>query len=461
MNWNDIQITNWYFTMRQVATPPNMQEYLHSILSGDRERLHLILQHGSMLDSFGKYRHWDRLRYMTPAPGLSVVDWWLALKLARQSQYKSVPLSGKEGQRFKIAMFDEVYRLLHQVDNYAGGNIHINEPVINPSTRDSYLVHSLIEESISSSQLEGASTTRRVAKEMLATDRKPKDKSEQMIYNNYQAMRFIHANKHQDLTPLLIYELHAIVTQNTLENNYVGVLRSSADNVVVADAITGEALHVPPDATFLSDRIQELCDFANSEQENVFMHPVVKAIILHFMIGYVHPFVDGNGRTARALFYWYMSKNGYWLTEYVSISSILKNAPAKYVRAYLYTETDENDLTYFVIYQLNILLRAISVLKDYLASRANVMREAKQLISNNSKLQAELNSRQIALLNHAFKHPNFMYRVRGHQAEHGISYETARSDLMAMSDQLKLLDKFKKGREYVFMSPPNLLGRLG
>ncbi len=447
--------------MRKIANPPNTQEILHTLLESNRERLPRIFQNASMLDNFGKYRHWDKLRYMKPPEGMSVVEWWLALKLARQSQYKAVQLSDKQWQLFKVVMFDEIYRLLHQIDNYAGGNIHINEPVINPSTRDSYLIHSLIDESISSSQLEGASTTRQVAKAMLTTERKPRDKSEQMIYNNYRAMRFIHANKQRELTPSLIYELHAIVTQDTLANEQVGVLRSVMDSIVVADTTTGEALHIPPDAERLAARIQELCDFANTEQGNVFIHPVVKAIILHFMIGYVHPFVDGNGRTARALFYWYMAKSGYWLTEYVSISTILKNAPAKYVRAYLYTETDENDLTYFVLYQLNILLRAIAELRNYLALRANAMREARQLINANPRLQNALNSRQIALLNHALKHPNFLYNVRGHQVEHGISYETARSDLMAMAGQLKLLDKLKRGREYVFMSPPDLPARLG
>jgi Fic family protein len=446
--------------MRKVVNPPNTDEQLQRVLRMDSKSLHLILQNRSMLDQFGRYRHWDRLRYMKPPEGLSVVDWWLAIKLARQSQYKAVNLFDKDGSPFKLVMFDDIYRSLHQIDSYAGGNIHLNEPVINPSTRDTYLVHSLIEESISSSQLEGASTTRAVAKEMLATQRKPKDKSEQMIYNNYQAMRFIHANKEQDLTPKLIYELHAIVTQDTLDDSKVGVLRSSVDNVVVADAITGEVIHVPPDAALLAARIDELCIFANMEQETVFIHPVVKAIILHFMIGYIHPFVDGNGRTARALFYWYMARKGYWLIEYVSISSILKDAPVKYVRAYLHTETDENDLTYFVIDQLNVLLKAISGLRDYLAAQSKAMREAKALLSNNTRFQQELNSRQLALINHAMKHPNYQYSVRGHQVEHGVSYETARNDLMVLANQLKLLDKLKKGREYVFVAPANLLERI-
>lgn len=51
---------------------------------------------------------------------------------------------------------------------------------------------------------------------------------------------------------------------------------------------------------------------------------------LHFMLGYEHPFVDGNGRVARAMFDWAMLRNGYWLFEFISVSRIIRQAPAKY-----------------------------------------------------------------------------------------------------------------------------------
>jgi Fic family protein len=63
------------------------------------------------------------------------------------------------------------------------------------------------------------------------------------------------------------------------------------------------------------------------------------------MLGYEHPFEDGNGRTARALFYWSMLNQGFWLTEFLTVSKILRKAPAKYARSFLYTEQDSNDLT--------------------------------------------------------------------------------------------------------------------
>ena len=113
-----------------------------------------------------------------------------------------------------------------------------------------------------------------------------------------------------------------------------------------------EIFHDPPPAEQLDERMAAMCDFANGKIPNHFIHPVVRAIILHFWLAYDHPFVDGNGRTARALFYWLMLRNNYWLFEFISISQIIRKAPIKYGRAFLYTETDDNDLTYFILYHL-------------------------------------------------------------------------------------------------------------
>ena len=82
---------------------------------------------------------------------------------------------------------------------------------------------------------------------------------------------------------------------------------------------------------------------AESIFNGVFIHPIVKGIIIHFLIAFIHPFVDGNGRTASAIFYWYMLRKGYWLTEYLSISRIISRSKRQYEKAYLYTECDGNE----------------------------------------------------------------------------------------------------------------------
>jgi Fic family protein len=168
------------------------------------------------------------------------------------------------------------------------------------------VINSLIEEAITSSQLEGASTAHDVAKDMLRAGRQPRTRDERMILNNYRAMQQVGEIRHEHLTPALIRDLHRTVTAGTLEDpSSEGRVQLPGENrVVVQDPYDGTIVHVPPPAEQLPDRLQRLCDFANAAvgAETAYVPPVVRAIAVHFMLAYDHPFVDGNGRTARILF---------------------------------------------------------------------------------------------------------------------------------------------------------------
>lgn len=408
----------------------------------------------------GEYLHWDKLRHLTPPFELTSEQWWFAVKLARRAIYKELPFTNKYGNPFVLATPDNVLHKLHSIDRSAGLAIQSPTSILNTQMRDAYLVQSLIEEAITSSQLEGASTTRKVAKDMLRTKRKPRDLSEKMIFNNYQAMQFVLDLKHEALTVEMILELHRILTNDTLDDaGAAGCIRTSNDIHVWDNR--DQILHTPPDAKELNERLKKICKFANAAdgQEAFFLHPVIRAITLHFMLAYDHPFVDGNGRTARALFYWSMAHQGYSLMEYISISEIIKRAPSKYAYAYLYTETDENDITYFVLHQLNVILKAISTLHAYIQDQSREVIETEQLLYANQALQNQLNYRQIALIKHALKHPNIHYRIAGHRQSHNVTYDTARTDLLNLAE-LGLLLKQKAANAFIFIAPPDLRRRI-
>jgi len=408
----------------------------------------------------GEYLHWDKLRHLAPPENLSSEQWWMVIKLARKAMYKYLPFNDKNGISFVLAMTDEILDKLHTIDRSAGHTIQSSSSILNTQMRDTYLIRSLIEEAITSSQLEGASTTRKVAKEMLRTKRKPRNLSEQMIYNNYQAMQFVREMKDEELTVKIILELHRILTKDTLENlKDVGRLRTT-DDIHVWDN-PSQILHTPPKAAELHERLERICQFANAMKihDKFFIHPVIKAIILHFMLAYDHSFVDGNGRTARALFYWSMANQDYWLMEFISISKIIKLSPGKYAYAYLYTETDDNDMTYFIIYQLNVILQAIEKLYDYLNKQSQEIHETEKLLYSNSALRNKLNYRQIAIIKHALTHPNMQYKIQSHRQSHNVTYDTARTDLLNLV-KYGLLLKQKIGKTFVFAAPADLKERI-
>jgi Fic family protein len=406
-----------------------------------------------------EYVHWDKLRHLKPPADLSPELWWAGIKWARRSLLRPLPLMDPEGRPFTYAMTDEVLRLLHYVDQRCSGEIAMPEVVTaDEQAKHHYLVNSLMEEAIRSSQLEGATTSRRVAKELIRSGRPPKDRSERMILNNYRALLFMRDHISDDLTPKLVLELQRILTEGTLDNpDAAGRLqRSDEERVAVFDRTDGEVIHRPPPAHQLPDRLEQMCRFANQKNdETTFVHPAVRAILLHFWIGYDHPFEDGNGRTARALFYWSMKRQGYWLVEYLSISQILRKAPAQYSKAYVLTETDEGDTTYFLLYQLGVIKRAVEELHKYLHRKIDEVRRVETLL----KGWDLFNHRQVAVLGESLRDSDRSFTFRSHALEHGVTHETSRHDLLEL--QMRgLLERRKEGKQFVFSPPSDLAARL-
>jgi Fic family protein len=407
-------------------------------------------------ESNGEYLHWDDVRRRTPPVGLDHRAWWLLIQWARQGLLRSFPLRDSRNREFVFGMPDSVLRLAFSIERDASGNLELPEDILNRTTRDKYIVSSLIEEAITSSQLEGASTTHVVATQMLETGRAPANHDERMIWNNYRAMEWVRAHLDRPLSPDLVLELHRVVATDALDggNDGAGRLRRADERVAVVDHDTGEVVHTPPAAATLTERLRAMCAFANGEADDRFVHPVIRAILLHYWLAYDHPFIDGNGRTARALFYWSMLRQGYWLAEFLSISRILKKARAQYARAFQLTE-DQNDATYFVAHQLRVIRRAIDELRAYLRRKTSEVRD----VGAQLKRRSDLNARQLALIADAVKDPDRTWTIQQHQRTSGVVYQTARSDLLGLVKK-RFLEKRKVGRSFVFGVPADIERRV-
>jgi Fic family protein len=280
-----------------------------------------------------------------------------------------------------------------------------------------------------------------------------------MIANNYRALNFMREEMGEKLTPETILELHRVLTEGTLDDpRAAGQLQRPGERRVGVFDRDGDEqpIHRPPPAEELPERMEMLCRFANEDDESEqFVPPVVRAILVHFWLAYDHPFLDGNGRTARILFFWMMRARGYWLVEYLPISRLIRNAPAQYARAFLETETDEGDTTYFLIHQLRLLEQAIEDLHIYLQRKIEEQNDVKKMLHATEGL----NGRQLALLTHAAKHPDHTYTFGGHARSNRVTHETARADLGSLADRGFLIRR-RRGRGYVFEVPADLPDRL-
>lgn len=423
-----------------IETPPKFDSKSLMLDLMDIENHKLMFAHRSALQEINEeYHYWTKVKYIAKARNLDPERLWRCVKFDRH--LRRVELWEKYG--VKYAPSNEMQRLCHFFDMNFGG--HIEASNIIPDNRERYLISSLMEEAISSSQMEGAATTRKIAKNMLRKEISPRSRSEQMIYNNYQTIQFIVAHKHQDLTPEMLLEIHRLMTEKTLERaEDAGRLRNDGDDVWVENQITHEIVHTPPQSCDLPDFIEKLCAFFNGWGQTQFIHPIIRAITIHFMIAYMHPFVDGNGRTARALFYWYMLRNGYWLLEYMPISRIIGQSKKMYEKSFLYSESDGNDIGYFIIYNLHVLEQAFNGLKKYIQRKIQEKHRAKDFL-----LLGNINERQAEILRLYAEDETLVLTVKDVRIKFHISPTTAKSDLIKLVksgylDELSY-NKVKKG----------------
>ena len=313
-----------------------------------------------------EYLYWTDVKYKAQSMGLSSKELWREVKESRLR--RDVVVWPEFGLHFSLT--DRMQRLCHEFDlNFGGSWGAMKLFPQDKLNQELYLISSVMEEAISSSQMEGASTTREIAKEMLRSKKEPRDRSQRMIANNFRTIQFISSKKNEPLTPQLLLQAHELMTAGTLENPENSGRFRINDDVVVGNDLTGEIVHRPPTHTCLESFAEKLCDYFNNSSPGVFLHPIIKGLVIHFLIAYYHPFADGNGRTARALFYWYMMKENYWLVEYLSISRIIYKSKSKYEKSFLFTENDGNDLGYFITYNLDVLSKAFDELKRYLQKK--------------------------------------------------------------------------------------------
>lgn len=412
-------------------------------------------------DSKGRYLHWSQLKWRVPKGEAEVI--WKAVKFKRMIQMKRLPLSDERGLPFSYCTPHSMEAMLHQVVKLAGGNVGaLDEDSASDRLQNRFLVSSLImEEAITSAQLEGASTTREVAKKMLEEDREPVDEDERMILNNYLLLKYAENIKNEDLSIDQILEFHRIATMGTTENNVCpGEFRT--DNEIYVEDGDGNIAHQPPEFELVHDRLVNLCKFANIDHSGVdgndFVAPVVKAIILHFMIGYEHPFRDGNGRTARAIFYWYMLKCEYKLFKYVSISKLLREKPKDYGLSFMYSERDQNDLTYFIYFQLEVILAAFQELEKYLNEKVVEFQKIAEVLDM-TRWGSLLNFIQKDLVKKAVKEPGRIFTAKEISSSYSIAQNTARSYLNKLVE-LKLFLSSKDGKTIMYIAPSDITSKL-
>lgn len=377
------------------------------------------------------YLYWDKIKYKKLPEGLTSTEFWQFVKLIRKVQSTQTIIKDENDKYFTWIKLPNLEEFLHEIDLNTGGQISTFIGDIDEANKQKFIMRGIMEEAIASSQLEGAHTTREVAKKMIRENREPKNESERMILNNYETMRIIEEDyKDKKISLERIFELHAKIIHDTLDKDKIGRFRTDKEKIVVANEEGNLIYHKAPKVSFVKNQMEDFVKFANDELEDGFMHPLIKAIMLHFWLGYLHPFSDGNGRMARLMFYWYLLKKEYWAFKYIPISTKIKSAKKQYGDAYIYSEQDDLDMTYFINFNLRKIKLALIDFQEYAKRKARENAKMNKL----AKTKYKLNDRQIQLLQFLHKNKDEKTTNQIHTNINQISRVTAGEDLKELKN---------------------------
>lgn len=295
-----------------------------------------------------------------------------------------------------------------------------------------FLQNARIEEAVTSAIYEGAHSTRAQAQQLIASGDRPKNKSEWMLYNNVKAMNWVKENLDKKLSSSVILQLHKIVTANALEG----------DDINFSGQYRNDTVHIGPHEgikyTNIESAIEEMIELTTNSRR--YLHPLIKCILVHYFIAYIHPFFDGNGRTARALFYFKALRNELSYVELLSVSAYLKDHGKQYEKSFEKVVGNDYDMTYFITFCLDSMLSALN----------EVSRKVSSLLQMaDLKRRFGISDHQVGLLQRMALNKFRAVSIEEYAAQIHKSREFSRQDLKQLKS-IGLLDEVKSGKKFVY-----------
>lgn len=385
-------------------------------------------------------RYLTKKEIMYRLPSTITIDaFWPVILQHRRSLGCELPLFDQSGNPFWMAITEKIREALLTIDTMATENFI--ERIPSKSIQETVITDALIDEAFNSSVIEGAFSTKKRTRELVEKKLLPTNKSEQMIINNYHALNYILENLHKPIDEDMILSIYQKVVENTLDPE--DIVEKYRDDAVYIYDPTGKVIYEPPHFSRVLPLMNKLIEFINNDDLH---HPIIKACIIHFYFVYVHPFFDGNGRTARALSYMYLLKQGYTFFKFFSISSLVREERPKYYKAIKDVEDNDSDLTYFIDFYTQMIIKSIfRILNDISKEYHNRIID---LYLNHKGVV--LSSRQRKALKLLIKNEKNFTDAQEYMKRNRVAYETARTDLNQLVS-LGLMNKSKEGKKYLYI----------
>ena len=214
---------------------------------------------------------------------------------------------------------------------------------------EKYGMKAMEEEIYSTLDIENIKSSRNSIRDILK-GYSPKNDDENRIYGMKKGLEFISDRKNK-ITEENLNKLYNLVVGDFLEeeNKLLPGNFYRHDEVYILGTKTE---HKGISSTKLKKYMEDLIEFINREDD---FNDLWKGAVIHFYMGYIHPYFDGNGRTARFLHLWYLVQRGYSSALFIPFSSYINEEKSKYYNGYTLAEQNkdisgETDITPFISY---------------------------------------------------------------------------------------------------------------
>jgi len=344
---------------------------------------------------------------------------WREIEADRRRKSTIVELPDKQGKFLWFVLPPVLLALISEIERNRGSLASLKLP-------KKFLDHLTSEtekkEAYYSSHIEGAVTSLEVALLHLSKPSRKDygDESLQMIMNNKDALEYIRTQNTQPFSNTVICELHKILVRNTHKERPITVGAYRTGPIYVVDG-QGRIVYEGPAASNVTTMMDSYIRWLNNDSE---IHPLIKAALMHLYFVHVHPFDDGNGRSARAVSNLYLMKQEYQFINFLAPSDYFDHHRAEYYRAIRNAEVHDSDATFFILYYLNALAAQLRNVQTEIKKEKKV-KNIRTIL--NEKMWAQLDKKQTKALQWMLTNQEAMTTKKYCKLGH-CSDETARKD---------------------------------
>ncbi len=237
-----------------------------------------------------------------------------------------------------------------------------------------------------------------------------------------------------------LLQIHALTMERVIEPHKVGVYRQ--DQVVIRGVKDGEVVYRPPNAVEVPYQIEDFFVWLNSAKAGE-MHPVIRAGVVHFELSRIHPFIEGNGRVARAMALLVLAVEGIDARRFFSIEEHFDRNVETYYDAFVKVFESGGDMTSW----LEFFAEAMAIEMDKVKEKVKKLSVDNRLRGRMGK-QVALKERQIRLIEYLETH-EWMTMTEARKLLPMVSDDTILRDLKDLMKKSLVKKRGKtKGAKY-------------